>query len=266
MQTAVTVDSNQSQTPNTGNAVTMPASVAELCPSDAQPSIHRATLMPVKPSTQHCQVQHTSAALLDPATSQNPVKSLHSCSAFTDHHSSYAGKRINTQCDIPAASSRRTVGDRYAVTATGGQQARAAISSGQQWYDSQAPQPSLLSFDSALPGRSSNSMTTQLQPRAFSVSNPSSHPPFHPTSPLRNQSAAEAAAAAAGRQQGCSAIEALRPNSTDSQPGGSALSVDVSKISFRILTSGSGSAGQRGPCSPLTPIPDTPGSPLYWCR
>ena len=44
------------------------------------------------------------------------------------------------------------------------------------------------------------------------------------------------------------------------------LSPDVSKISFRILTAGRNWTGQRGPCSPLTPIVDSPSSPLHCCR
>ena len=266
MQPAVVVDGAQSHTSDMCNAVSFPASIAEFCHSAAQsvPSV----CTPVKLSTQHNQVQHAPGTALHPAPSQDSVKRVHSCSAFTIHHSSYTGRRIETRCDIPTVSSRNTDGDRHVVTATASQQARAAIRSDQQWYDSQAPQPSLLSFDSVLPGRSSNSVTTQLQPRAFSISHPPSHPSLTPTDPLRNQStaAAAAAAAAAGRQQECSAMETLRPNSRDSESGDSALSVDVSKISFRILTSGNGWAGQRGPCSPLTPIPDSPSSPLYWCR
>ena len=266
MQPAVTRDSNQSQLTSTGTAVALPTSIADLQYHDAQPvsSMHGSTVNSVKPSTQHSLVRQGSAAALYPATPQAPVERLQSCSASVNQQSSSTGRSFDTQGIIPTASSRCTDGARHVVTTPGTQQARAVASSGRQWYDSQGPQASLLSFDSAVPSRSCNSMTAQVQPRALSVSHPSSKAPLTPPDPARHQSAA--AAAAAGRQQGCSAIEALRPDSKDGQSGDLPLSVDVSKISFRILTSIGGSAGQRGPCSPLTPVPDSPCSPLNWCR
>lgn len=213
---------------------------------DSSHSQNRPTLMPVKPSTLHSQVQRESAAAVYPAPSQDSVERLHFCSATIPQHSPSTGSCTDTQCDIPTASSRHTDGARHTVTASATQQARAAATSGRQWCDSQGPQASLLSCDSAVPGRCGNSVTAQLQPRAFSISHPSSQTPLTPPHPLRHQSAA--AAAAAGRQQGCSA--ALTPDSKDSQSGDSALSVDVSKISFRILTSGAVCTGQ-GPPGPL---------------
>lgn len=265
MQTAVTRDSSHRQLSYTNNnAVPLPLSIAELYHSNAQPvsSMHKPILVPSMP---HNQVQHESAAARHSTTSEASVERLH-CSASIAQHRSFTGRCTGTQDNMSTASSRHPDDARRIVTATATQQARAAASLGQQWQDSQGPQPSLLSFDSAVPSRSSNSMTAQLQPRAFSVSHPSSQPLLTPPHPLRHQSAAAATAAGSFRQQGCSANEALRPNSKDSQSGDSALSVDVSKISFRILTSDSGWAGQRGPCSPLTPIPDSPSSPLLWCR
>ncbi|KAL0034017.1 hypothetical protein WJX79_003416 [Trebouxia sp. C0005] len=71
-------------------------------------------------------------------------------------------------------------------------------------------------------------------------------------------------------QTGClprmASIEAVRLSSNAVPQQEPSLSPDVSKISFRILTSGSKWAGQRGPYSPLTPIPDSPNTPLHWCR
>lgn len=254
LQIAVTVGSSQSQRPVRANAALLPAGIAEVCHSAAQslPHARRPVLTPVKPSTQHCQLQHASAAAPSPAASQESITTVYSSSASIIHHSSSTGRRNDAQ--VPLESSRHAHDEsRHILTATGAQQARVATSAGQQWYDGHAPQASLLSFDSAVPGRSSNSMSTQLQPRAFSASYP-----------LTQQSAATAAAA--GRDKGCSATAALTVDTRDSQSGDSGLSVDVSKISFRILTSGSGWAGQKGPCSPLTPIPDSPSSPLHWCR
>ena len=222
--------------------------------------------MPGKPSMQHRQVQHESAAALYPTTPQDSVERLHSCSAIPDTQpSSLSGRSSDTHPDICTMSGRHTDGARHVVTATGTQQARAPASFGQQWYDSQGPQASLLSFDSAVPSRSSSSVTAQLQPsEAESISHPSAQSPLSPPHPLRHHPSE--AAAAAGRQKGCSAAAALRPDNKHGQSGDLALSVYVSKISFRILTSGSGRVEQRGPCSPLTPIPDSPSSPLYWCR
>ncbi|KAA6419501.1 MAG: hypothetical protein FRX49_10599 [Trebouxia sp. A1-2] len=116
---------------------------------------------------------------------------------------------------------------------------------------SSAPQASLASFDSAIAVRASNSMTTTLQPRAYSASHA-----------LGRQ--------ARPAQTGClprmASIEAVRLSSNAVPQQEPSLSPDVSKISFRILTSGSKWAGQRGPYSPLTPIPDSPNTPLHWCR
>ena len=264
MQTAITADRDHSRTAKPGNAVLVPAGVAEL----ARPTPHSVPSRPmsrqptpVRHSAQPHPVQHVATAA---TASQDYVQTLSSRSSPITQHSLYTVRRVDAQCDLPTGSSSRLAScGRHVVTATGTVQARKEIVSGRQWYDTPTPQPSLLSFDSALPGRSSNSMSTQLQPRAFSASQPLSHPPLTPSHPLTNQSEA---AAVAGRRQNCSAIEALRPGSKDSQSGDSALSVDVSKISFRILTSGRGWAGQRGPCSPLTPIPDSPTTPLHWCR
>ena len=253
LQIAVQVGGSQSQPPDRANAALLPASIAQLCHPAAQslPCECRPIFTPVKPHTQHCQLQHAYAAAASSAASQDSSTTVHSSSASIVHRSSSVGKRSDAH--MPLESSRHSHGNRHILKAAGAQQARVATSEGQQWYDGHAPQASLLSFDSALPGRSSHSMSTQLQPRAFSASYP-----------LINQSAETAAAA--GRQQGCSATAALMVDTRDSQSGDSGLSVDVSKISFRILTSGSGWAGQKGPCSPLTPIPDSPSSPLHWCR
>ncbi|DBA74971.1 TPA: hypothetical protein ACH3X1_010314 [Trebouxia sp. C0004] len=122
---------------------------------------------------------------------------------------------------------------------------------GARHLTSPAPQASLASFDSAVPVRASSSMTTQLQPRAYSASHA-----------LGRQAQPD--------QTGClprmASIEAVRLSSNAVPQPEPSLSPDVSKISFRILTSGNRWAGQKGPCSPLSPIPDSPNTPLHWCR
>ena len=146
-----------------------------------------------------------------------------------------------------------SLGGSVTVMAVSSRQAGSRRRAERQWHGSDGPQPSLVSFDSAVPARSNHSMSTQLQPRAFSASQVLAGQPT--------------TAQTDGRQApSCSSIEALNLGSKSSQASTSALSPDVSKISFRILTSGPRWAGQRGPCSPLTPIPDSPCSPLQWCR
>ena len=201
-------------------------------------------------SSRHNHIRHANAQapcldyLTHPALGTEP-----SASSITEHTSSSVtglGGRPGRQ--QPASS-----GGSCAMTGVITRQAGSRRRAEQQWLGSNGPQPSLVSFDSAVPARSTHSMTTHLQPRAFSASQVLACQPalFH-----------------TGGQQGpsCSAIEALSPGSKNSWEPASALSPDVSKISFRILTSGSRWAGQRGPCSPLTPIPDSPCSPLQWCR
>ncbi len=60
--------------------------------------------------------------------------------------------------------------ERSSQHSSSGKHRQDVVVSGVRLRSSQDPQPSLASFDSAIPNRTSNSMTTQLQPRAYSAS------------------------------------------------------------------------------------------------